>query len=317
MVAFRTMGHTDADSGNPEEGMLNVAALEVALRAAGFDERKPTFESEHLTEIDLWTSRDALPQLTTALKGFGLTPFQPSRRSGHRFFMGFSQSRWVKVDAKLIGPEPTGSLVGDVLWLLRRQRGLVVALLGADGAGKSTAVACVADAMPIDVDTRYLGARRRAVSPTSPAATRRPNSGTSPSWRSYVGLVRWTVRTVQQLWSVEWAARRGSVVVCDRHPLEAGRLGDEPRMVKSLKRILVQGLTPAPDLVMLLSAPGEVLYERKGEHSPEYLDRITSTWATLVKQRHGVTIDVNRPPEDVCRDIQLEIWRPLLARRGS
>jgi hypothetical protein len=73
--------------------------------------------------------------------------------------------------------------------------------------------------------------------------------------------------------------------------------------------------TPPPDLTVLLAAPGEVLFERKGEHSPEYLDQITTTWAGLVARRHGVVIDVDRPPEDVCVDLQHQIWVRLAARR--
>ena len=133
-----------------------------------------------------------------------------------------------------------------------------------------------------------------------------------PNWRSFAGFPKWLLRTVRQVWSVEWAARKGSVVVCDRHPLEAGRLGDEPAPIKALKRLAVRALTPSPDLIMLLHAPGEILFERKGEHSPEYLDRITAAWAQLVTNRGGVFVDVNRPPDEVCLDIQREAWVQLL-----
>ena len=117
------------------------------------------------------------------------------------------------------------------------------------------------------------------------------------------------------LWSVELAARKGSVVLCDRHPIEAGRLGDEPALIKTMKRALVRMLSPRPDILLLLSAPGEVLFARKGEHSPEYLDRITSVWSKVVADRGGVAIDVDRPLSDVILDVEREIWRRLTPRR--
>lgn len=304
----------DIETGDPLSPGDETNAIEAALSDSGFRQRKPTFRSPVLTEIDIWVAREAVSSLSALVEHQGLAPFRPRRHSGHRFFIGLTATGWLKVDAKLTGEEPAGSALRDALWLVTRQRGLVVALLGADGAGKSTAVSCLENEMPVDLVSRYLGGPRRSGGGMggSPA-----DSGSRPSWRSFAGFPKWAVRTVGQVWSVEWAARKASVVVCDRHPLEAGRLGDEPKLIKALKRFTVRTLTPAPDLIILLHAPGEVLFERKGEHSPEYLDRITSTWTQLVTRRTGILIDVDRPPDEVCRDLQREVWVRLLARRRS
>ncbi len=303
---------SDIETGDPISAGDETHALEAMLRDAGFRERKPTFSSPALTEIDIWVDREAVPSLSAVLKQAGLAPFRPRRRSGHRFFIGLTSSGWLKVDAKLNDPESSASVLRDALWLVARQRGLVVALLGADGAGKSTAVACLEKEMPVDVVARYLGGPRRSGGGASMV-----QSGRRPSWRSFAGFPKWAARTLRQVWSVEWAARKGSVVVCDRHPLEAGRLGDEPALVKTLKRLAVRALTPAPDLIMLLHAPGEILFERKGEHSPEYLDQITASWTQLVTKRRGVLVDVDRPPDEICLDIQREVWVRLLEKRRS
>ncbi len=304
----------DIETGDTSSAGDGTHALEATLRAAGFRERKPTFSSPALTEIDIWVDREAVASLSAVLKQAGLTPFRPRRHAGHRFFIGLTPSGWLKVDAKLNGPEPGGSVLRDALWLVTRQRGLVVALLGADGAGKSTAVACLEKEMPVDVVSRYLGGPRRSGGGSGSSVD---NAGSRPSWRSFAGFPKWTLRTVRQVWSVEWAARKGSVVVCDRHPLEAGRLGDEPALIKKLKRLAVRTLTPPPDLIMLLHAPGEILFERKGEHSPEYLDRITAAWTELVTKRGGVLVDVDRPADEICLDIQREAWVRLLKKRRS
>ncbi|MDH5420809.1 MAG: hypothetical protein OEY55_03295 [Acidimicrobiia bacterium] len=304
----------DIETGDPLNLGDETHRLEMMLRQAGFQERKPTYSSPSLTEIDIWVDPETVLSLTYIMKQAGLTPFRPRRHAGHRFFIELTTSGWLKVDAKLTGPEPGSSVPKDALWLLTRQRGLVVALLGADGAGKSTAVTCLENQMPVDVVSRYLGGVRR--SGGAGGASNVPTVS-RPTWRSFAGFPKWLTRTVRQVWSVELAARKGSVVVCDRHPLEAGRLGDEPALIKALKRLAVRTLTPSPDLIMLLHAPGEILYERKGEHSPQHLDRITASWTELVTRRHGVLIDVNRPPNEVCLDIQRETWVRLLEKRRS
>ncbi|MBK5269279.1 MAG: hypothetical protein JJE47_17795 [Acidimicrobiia bacterium] len=304
----------DRDAGWTSDGWLDTNAFEQSIQNLGYESRKATTRTPELTELDFWGEIGDLARLADFLARAGLTAFRSRRRSGHRFFMAMAPGGWIKVDVKLRSPEPQSALIGDLIWMLIRKRGLVVALLGADGAGKSTAASCVNRAMPVDLVTRYLGAPRRPLTPhqvREDSATGSPG----PAWRSFAGLPKWMVRTVSQLWSVELAARRGSVVLCDRHPIEAGRLGDEPALVKALKRAIVLVLTPPPDLTLLLAAPGEVLFERKGEHSPEYLDQITTTWADLVARRHGVVIEVARPPEDVCLDIQQQIWVRLAARR--
>ncbi len=304
----------DIETGDPISSGDETRPLEAMLRDGGFRERKPTFSSPILTEIDIWVDLEDVWSLSTVLEQAGLTPFRPRRHAGHRFFIGLTSSGWLKVDAKLNGEEPRGSVLRDALWLVTRQRGLVVALLGADGAGKSTAVACLENEMPVDVVSRYLGGPRRSGTGSEASISQ---GGSRPSWRSFAGFPKWVVRTVRQIWSVEWAARKGSVVVCDRHPLEAGRLGDEPTLIKALKRLAVRALTPAPDLIMLLHAPGEILYERKGEHSPEYLDRITAAWTQLVTKRRGVLVEVDRPMDEVCLDIQRQVWVQLLEKRRS
>lgn len=304
----------DIETGDPISSGDETRPLEAMLRDGGFRERKPTFSSPILTEIDIWVDLEDVWSLSAVLKQAGLTPFRPRRHAGHRFFIGLTSSGWLKVDAKLNGEEPRGSVLRDALWLVTRQRGLVVALLGADGAGKSTAVACLENEMPVDVVSRYLGGPRRSGTGSEASISQ---GGSRPSWRSFAGFPKWVVRTVRQIWSVEWAARKGSVVVCDRHPLEAGRLGDEPTLIKALKRLAVRALTPAPDLIMLLHAPGEILYERKGEHSPEYLDRITAAWTQLVTKRRGVLVEVDRPMDEVCLDIQRQVWVQLLEKRRS
>ena len=304
----------EIETGDPRNLGDETRGLEVMLRQAGFQERKPTYFAPHLTEIDIWADRESVSSLTDIMKQAGLTPFRPRRHAGHRFFIALTSSGWLKVDAKLNDAESRDSVLKDAFWLLTRQRGLVVALLGADGAGKSTAVTCLENQMPVDVVSRYLGGVRRSVGGSGAfveQTARRPN------WRSFAGFPKWLMRTVRQVWSVEWVARKGSVVVCDRHPIEAGRLGDEPPIIKALKRLAVRTFTPSPDLILLLHAPGAILYERKGEHSPEYLDQITASWTELVTKRHGVLVDVNRPPNEVCLDIQRETWARLLEKRRS
>lgn len=310
------MKGSDRDDGALGTG-LDITVIEATLSSRGYVARKPTLRSAHLTEIDVWTNGPDTHDLANALDGSGLTAFRSNRRSGHRFWMAMDATGWVKVDAKLRHGEPTGSIFKDIIWLGTRTRGLVVAVLGADGAGKSTAIDCVSRSMPIDITTKYLGIRRRPSPATATISSTELRPQSKPSWRSYAGFLRWAVQTAAMLWGLELAARKGTVVLCDRHPVEAGRLGNEPVIVKLAKRVFVRFATPAPDLLVLLQAPGEVLFARKGEHTPDYLNKMTNLWAELVATRDGLILDAARSPDDVCRELQSEIWQRLLPRRAE
>lgn len=299
----------------PDPVIRQLEQVESAVRSGDFRVRKGPSRRGTLHEIDLWAEPSELPRLSDALTRLEFEPFRSARQDDHRFFMWAAEGHWVKVDVKL--RESAGSHVGrDVLWLAQKRRGLVVALLGADGAGKSTAAACIQSSMPIDVKLRYLGIRtRRSGAAGGDVSARQVESPTVSPVRQLAGLVKWLLLTCAAVWSIELAARRGSVVVCDRHPIEAGLLGDEPAGVKRIKRIAARRLFPRPHLVVLLAAPGEVLYARKQEHTPETLDRMTLAWRSVCEEFGGVEVDATLEADDVCWKLQREIWSRLTAVR--
>ncbi|MDF1596553.1 MAG: hypothetical protein P1T08_10745 [Acidimicrobiia bacterium] len=288
----------------------DIEHVHSVLHRLGIEIRKPPVTTSGLHEIDVWGRESDLIELRSGLESAGLLPYRPHRRADHRFFLGLGSQGWIKVDVKLRGKEQS-QIIGDLAWLLRRRRGMVVALLGADGAGKSTASECVEKSMPIDVTSRYLGDARR-----SPAGRRPRKVRVSPA-RRMAGLAKWIVTTLMKLWSLEVAARRGTVVVCDRHPIEAGHIGGESRFVRTIKRGVIRTLAPGPDLIVLLDAPGEILFARKGEHSPEHLDRMSEVWRRVIERNRGIVIGVDRPADQVCHDIQEQIWVRLAKRRAS
>lgn len=303
----------------PDSVRRRLDQVETALAGNDIRVRKEPSRQGTLHEIDVWADPPELVRLEEALTRIGFEPFRAARQDDHRFFLWAGDGYWIKVDVKL-SERGRPALVEDVWWLARRRRGLVVALLGADGAGKSTAASCIQSSMPIDVKLRYLGVRKRQSARTdggSSGQVGEPKRRTVGPARQLAGLVKWLLMVTMATWSMELSARRGSVVVCDRHPIEAGLLGEEPPIVKRVKRTAARRLLPRPDLVVLLAAPGEVLYARKHEHTPDLLDRMTMTWRGVCEAFGGVEIDASLEAGVVCWELQQQIWRRLEDRRSS
>jgi hypothetical protein len=302
----------------PDSVLRQLDEVESVLAGAEIRVRKQPSLQGTLHEIDLWADQPELLRLERALTRIGFEPFRAARQDDHRFFLWAGDGYWIKVDVKL--PEHGRStLAGDVWWLAQRRRGLVMALLGADGAGKSTAASCIQSSMPIDVKLRYLGIRKRRGARADGGSSRQVGEAkrkTVGPARQFAGLVKWLLTVTVATWSMELSARRGSVVVCDRHPIEAGLLGDEPPIVKRVKRIAVRRLLPRPHLVALLAAPGEILYARKHEHTPDILDEMTDTWRGVCEAFGGVEIDASLEAGVVCWELQQQIWGRLEDRRS-
>jgi thymidylate kinase len=182
------------------------------------------------------------------------------------------------------------------------RRGPSVALLGPDGAGKSHLVHELPDAFPLGVRTYYLG--------LYPAGSEHHRGPKGLGFMLRLGGLwrRYAAARVQQL--------RGRMVLFDRHPYDA-RLAprQRPRRVDRLRRAMLGHALPAPDLTLILDAPGAVLHARKPEHPADLLEAEMVRYRVLSERLpRAELVDATRSPEDVLDDVVARIWR-VWARR--
>ena len=179
------------------------------------------------------------------------------------------------------------------------RRGFSVAVLGPDGAGKSTLVEGLARSLPWPVLVRYMGLTGGNMPKAD--ALRVP------------GLVFFA--RVLILWSryarAAYHRAGGGVVVFERYTLDgAVPSGTRLSMAGRLSRRLQQRVCPLPDLVLLLEASGETMYERSGEYGPGVLESWRVAFERLrASVPHLETIDAEQPAEVVRRDAERLIWR--------
>ena len=183
------------------------------------------------------------------------------------------------------------------------RRGLRVALLAPDGAGKSTLTKGIESCFYFPVRSISMGLYQ-----VPRGRARLPG----------IGLAR-------QL-SAQWAGwlqgayhrRRGRLVLFDRYAYDAllptrfryTRLG-------RARRWLLAHSCPAPELVIVLDVPGETLYERKGEKTAALLETQRQAYrAVLPRLPRAAIVDASRDPEQVRAEVTTLIWREY-ARRSN
>jgi thymidylate kinase len=236
----------------------------------------------------------------------------------------------------------------------RRGRTLAVAVIGPDGAGKTSITRRVAASLPVPSRTIYMGVNlesstlmlpttrlilmaKRArggrpdltvsASPAPPARRRSPRARVAGSVKSAVRMTNWVAEEWFRQAVAEYARLRGQVVIFDRHFFcdyyaydVVPRHGTRPASAR-VHGFLLARAYPRPDLVIYLDAPADVLHARKQEGTLEFLEARRGDYFGLADVfEHFVVVDATGPPEAVAGQVTDAIVRhlpPTTDRRRS
>ena len=218
---------------------------------------------------------------------------------------------------------------------------LTIALVGADGAGKSTIARQVLRLLPPPARYMYMGVNleaSRVMLPTTrlllelkrmsggrPDMSAPVENDVAPSNGGY--RVFRSIRTdlryanlIAEEWFRQFVAwyyvRRGEIVIFDRHFVwdYHSSFSNPHNTAGSWMRRwhdqFLRRLYPRPDLVICLDAPAEVLFRRKGEGTLKDRERRRAEYLRLgAVTTNFVVVDVDRPSELVVREVANVILR--------
>lgn len=227
-----------------------------------------------------------------------------------------------------------------------------VALIGADGAGKTTVASRLADTLPIPMQYIYMGvnldacnvlfpttrllrawkrSRGHAVGGSGPRdpnrPTDRPKGFVKRSLSRIKSALRLTNRMLEEVFQQSVASYyqlRGRVVVFDRHyfadyyAYDIAPSNGRRTVGQKLHGFALQSLLSRPDFVIFLDAPAEVLFARKGEGTIEILRQRRQDYLSLRDHvPHFAVVDATQSLEHVVQEVADLIVSHCRARQAA
>jgi thymidylate kinase len=217
--------------------------------------------------------------------------------------------RW-RALSRRSGPSVPTRMAAAVAWFPARltgwwlRRGMRVALLGPDGAGKSTLASGLESTVPLPMAQVYMGLTggwlRRVDKLRIPGVVR-------------VGrlLVIWG-RFLRGL----GLSAAGRLVIFDRYIYDAEVPTPYPiGPAARLARWIDGHACPGPDVTILLDAPGEVMFQRKGEYDGATLEHWRQRFLGVRRRVPDLeVVDTTQSADAVLRDVSGRIWRSYARR---
>lgn len=213
------------------------------------------------------------------------------------------------------------------------------ALIGPDGAGKTTIGRRMEHALPLPVKYMYMGINfgsSNVLLPTSRLVLevkrvlgRETKAGSGPpdrsrhapiakgAWKRAARCLKSGLRLTNLVAEecfrhclVGYYKRAGNIVLFDRWffadcYVSDIATGNEKRSLSSrLHGFMLNRIYPRPDLVIYLDAPAEVLFTRKGEGTIELLERRRQEYLQLRGAvKHFAVVNVNQPEDAVADEV--------------
>lgn len=181
---------------------------------------------------------------------------------------------------------------------LLREGGITVALLGPDGAGKSTLAEGLRHAFPVPVRLIYMGLYKRRV-PFPPGVGLLARAGLQFGRYLLGRYHRW----------------RGRVVIFDRYTHDAlVKRPDKKSLKTRMHTWLLSHAAPPPDFLLVLDLAGDVLYARKGERDPATLETMRAGYRLLGTKPGAAVVDASSDFEQERREAIALVWGSLARR---
>jgi O-antigen/teichoic acid export membrane protein len=187
--------------------------------------------------------------------------------------------------------------------LLRRRKGMSLALLGPNGVGKSTAAAALQRSLPFEVRIVYMGMWKL------------PDKE-----RGRVGVVMEIATRPLRIWlrylKAQYHQLRGRVVVFDRYVYDALLPPSPPLlMAKRAYFLFLAHVLPRPRAAVFLDVAGDVAYGRKPEAPPDELESERRLYGELKRRSFAVElVDAGADADTVRAEITTIVWRELTLR---
>lgn len=183
--------------------------------------------------------------------------------------------------------------------------GLSVAVLGPDGAGKTTLATGLRDSIAIPTKYVYMGLWKEGRLEKALAYV--------PGSNLLLLLIRLVARSARLAY-FRW---RGCIVILDRFTYDAVLVTENDSWRQRGTAALVLRMSQTPDLIIVLDLPGEVAFARKGEQDVATLNEWRDSYRALESgTAELVVVDATKSVEDVRKIATQAIWALIERRVG-